>query len=532
MTGPSLLGVAALVRAGALEEAWARLCAGGFPSGERAAVLALEGRVLKERAAAAGGDDRSRLYRQAAQRYAEAADLSGTTYPLINAATLSLLSGAPAEAASLAARVLERIRADPEEPETPYWRAATGAEALLLLDRKDEARAAFADAVALAPRAWEDHASTLRQFGLILAAQGRDCAWLDGHRPPRSLHFAGHMSFDPAVSRREQFDRRIGEVLDEEKVGFGFGALAAGADILIAEALVERGAELNAVLPGGPEAFAAVSVDPFGEGWRRRFDALLAAAATVRGVRPLGLLPGRLAVGLADEIAMGAAVMNARRLESRALQLLVVPGDVAGAAPPRGQGRWAEAGGRRRIVAAPREAVAAGPRPRLSDGPYRRLALLIVPVGSGSRAPARLAAVAEALVDLPAPRLAPYFTGAEVVVAYSGVAEAGVAALALAAAASEPDAPGVGAHYGLAETLDDPFRGGTRVGGEAAALAHAAAASAPPGSVCVTGDFAAALAGSSEAPLHAELVGELEGRSGGPPVDLYALKPRSGGAGA
>jgi len=519
--------ILALARAGATARAWAEFVAAGCDQDGDPTSLTLRGRLLKDGAAAApSGERRKALYRQAADAYAAAGAATQGTYPLINAATLSLLGGDAAASADYAAQVLDGIERHPDEPETPYWRAATRAEALLLLEREEAARAAFAEAIAIAPRAWEDHASTLRQFGLILAAQSRDSAWLDVHRPPCSLHFAGHMSFDPTVSRREHLDERIRSILEEEKVGFGYGALAAGADILIAEALVERGCELHAVLPGGARAFAAVSVDPFGKVWRKRFDRLLAAAATVRPVRPFDVLPGRLAIGLADEIAMGAAVMNARRLESRPLQLLVLPDDPSAAPAGRGRSGWAEAPGRRRILTAPRESAAAARRPLLADGPYRQLAVLAVPVGSGAGAPARLAALVEALIEAPSPSVPPYFTGVAVLLGYCDIAEAGAAALVLTGAAAGGDPPAVGGHYGLAETLDDPFRGGTRVSGDSSALASAAAASAPPGSVCVTADFAAALAGSAGVPLHAELVGELEAGPGEPPVELYALKPR------
>ncbi len=71
------------------------------------------------------------------------AALQPGTYPLINAATLSLLSGDRAQAEEIAREVLERIAREPDEPETPYWRAATEAEALLLLGRTGEARAAL-----------------------------------------------------------------------------------------------------------------------------------------------------------------------------------------------------------------------------------------------------------------------------------------------------------------------------------------------------------------------------------------------------
>jgi hypothetical protein len=524
VTDNRLPEVLALARTGALERAW-RLLEAGAPAAPDPAFLRVKGRLLKDLGSRAAPAERTRLYRESAAAYQRSAELAPATYPLINAATLSFLAGGPAEAAILAAQVLDRIVAEPDEPETPYWRAATRSEALLLLDRDDEARFAFAEAIRLAPQAWEDHASTLRQFALILAAQGKDSVWLDAHRPPRSLHFGGHMSFHPEVSRREHLDDRIRAVLEEEKIGFGFGALAAGADILIAEALLERGAELHAVLPGGAEAFAAVSVDPFGKGWRGRFDSLVGCAASVRGVRPLGVPPGRLVIEVADEIAMGAAVMNARRLESQALQLLVLPEEPSAEAATRvhAVGRWAEAGGRQRLVTAPREAIRSGEPPRPPAVPHERLALLAVAAPDGEGASARLAALAARLADVPPPAVRPYFTGREVVLAYRDVGEAGAAAAALAIPPPGGDSFAIGGHYGIAETLEDPFAGRPRLTGEAAALAAAAAASAPPGSVCVTADFAAALAGSGSAVLQAALVGELTGAAG--TVDLYALKP-------
>jgi hypothetical protein len=504
----------ALARAGAAGRAWGEFVAAGFEASTDPSYLALRGRLLKERAASAGTDaDRRNLYREAAAAYSSAAGATGGTYPLINAAALSLLSGDRSASADQAAEALKRVDANPDEPETPYWRSATRAEALLLLDHDAEARTAFAEAIALAPLAWEDHASTLRQFGLVLAEQGKDASWLDAHRPPRSLHFGGHMSFDAGVSRREHLDEKIAAVLDEEKVGFGYGALAAGADIIVAEALLERGAELHAVLPGGAEAFAAVSVDPFGSAWRERFDALLERSATVRAIRPIGTAPDRTMIALADEIAMGAAAMNARRLESRALQLLVAPGDsgeagTEGGGP--GSGTW-----RRRVVAAPREASATA-SPALPAEAHRRLAVLTV-VAEASE---RLEALATGLPDSPPPVLGPYFTGREIVVGYGAAAEGATVALGLASKLGAA----VGGHYGAARPLRDPFTGEDRLGGESAALAAAAGASAPAGSVCVTADFAAALSASQGTPIHSEMVGELDSRDGRAPVDLFALK--------
>ena len=525
-----LPAIIALARAGALDQAWERFRAGGHDRDERPPALALKGRLLKDRASRARGTARLALYREAASAYASAAGLERATYPLINAATLSLLSGDREGAELYASDVLRHVDDDPDEPETPYYRVATRAEALLLLDRTEDARAAFADAVALAPRAWEDHATTLRQFGLILAAQGRATAWLDAFRPPRSLHFGGHMSFDPKVGRRAHLEETIAAALEEEDVGFGFGALAAGADILVAEALLARDGEVHLILPGGVEAFAARSVDPFGAEWRARFDAVLARAETVRPIRPLDRAPDVMTIALADEAAMGAALINARRLESSAVQLMVVDPDAAPAASDgttgRAQARWAGAGRRQRLIAAPREAIAPQTGHSAEASPRRRpLAVLAVRTAEegeeGLALEARLAGLQRAIAALPPAALAPYWSAGQILLGYAEVAEAARAALALAGAGHR-----VGGHYLVAVPFADPFSGSERLPPAAVAAAAAAAASTPPGSACVTDDFAAALAVAGEAAPGSEYVGELDPPDAGPPVGLFALKPR------
>jgi hypothetical protein len=511
--------IIAYARAGATGVAWKRFEAAGYDRmTDDPTALAVMGRLLKDRALAGRSAERGRLFGEAAAAYRRAATLAGSTYPLINAASLSLLAGERKQSHELARQVLDRIDADPDEPETPYYRAATRAEALLLLDREEKARAAFAEAIALAPRAWEDHASTLRQFALILAAQGRDSAWLDVHRPPRSLHFGGHMSFDPRVVRREHLDEKIAAVLEEEDIGFGFGALAAGADIIIAEALLARGAELHPVLPGGVEAFAAVSVDPFGKTWRKRFDAVLVKAEPVRPVRPLGAPPDPTMIGLADEIAMGAALMNGRRLESSAVQLLVLDSLADGPNGASGRSRdiWAEGGWRQRVLTAPRETRHAPPAPG-GEAP-QPLAMLAVGVDASEPA---LAALQALVAALPAPDLSPYLIEDRLILAWRGVGEAAQAAVRLLAGA-----PGlrIGGQYGPAPTFRDPFSNALRLAPSATAAAAGALASAPPGTACVTDDFAAALAAAGPRRPASEYIGELDPPDGGPPVGLYALK--------
>lgn len=516
----SLQAVLALARAGATDQAWRLLQQARSRGEEEAACLVLQGRLLKDRAAIATGEDRRRLFGEAARAYAEAAGTAQSSYPLINAATLSLLSGDREGAQLFAGGALQKIETHPEEPETPYYRAATRAEALLLLGREEEAQAAFREAVALAPRAWEDHASTLRQFALILAEQDRSAAWLDALRPPRSLHFGGHMAFAPDKPRSD-LTAEVDASLGEERIGFGYGALAAGADIIVAEALLSRGAELHLILPGGTQAFAATSVDPFGAAWRARFDAVIAAAETVRPVPPLGATPDPATIAIADEIAMGAALMNAARLESEAVQLLVVDASPARSArsrsaTARAQSLWAEAGRRQRLIRAPREAVAPGAAGAIGGSTAFPLAMLAVALdfGDGNG----LTALQARFAGTPAPALAPYWAAGQVLTAYAKPADAAAAALRLAS-----EGYGVGGHYGVAAPFTDPFSGGQRLTLGAGAAASAACASAPAGTACVTEDFAAALAAAGEGP-RTELAGELDASDGGPPIALYALR--------
>ncbi|MBL7439274.1 adenylate cyclase, partial [Escherichia coli] len=87
--------------------------------------------------------------------------------------------------------------------------------------------------------------STLRQFATILAELGLDADWLDAYRPPRTLHYAGQMRIRNDATQSAGIDA----VLAAENIGFGYGALAAGADMLIAERLLARDAELHVTLP-------------------------------------------------------------------------------------------------------------------------------------------------------------------------------------------------------------------------------------------------------------------------------------------
>mgnify|MGYP005990412303 CR=1 FL=1 len=320
----SLQQLLSFARAGNLTRAWALCRSSGWAAREDdPKALTLKGRLLKDRARASDGAERTRLYRLAAETYSAAAALELDSYPLINAAALSLLGGKPERAHMLAQETLAWLDEESGKGENAYWRAATRAEALLLLGDEAGACAALADGIAELPRAWEDHAATLGQFELILAEQGKDVAWLDRYRPPPSLYFSGLIGLDETDETTLQ---EISAIIAREKPGFGYGALAAGADILIAEALHSAGAELHIILPYPVDRFRELSVAPFGKHWITRFNKLIKAAATLDVLTELPDEEERtlaVAVELADLVAIGQCVRNAEMLKSRPKALTI-----------------------------------------------------------------------------------------------------------------------------------------------------------------------------------------------------------------
>ena len=525
-----LLSIIAYARSGAVDHAWRLLREAGFDRiNDDPAVLSVVGRLLKDQALSSAGEARRRLYTEAAEAYASASKLRGSAYPLINAATLSLLAGAPELAKKLAQQVLD-IEKRANEEETPYFRAATRAEALLLLGDIARAKTIFREAIALAPRAFEDHASTLRQFGLILTELRENQSWLDACRPPRCVHFAGHMGIS---DDDERIGFKIRAVLQDERAGFGFGALAAGADILIAEALLEQGAELHVVLPASPALFRETSVAPFGADWVTRFDRVLKAANTLRAVQAGSSPTSPLALQLASSVAMGCAVMQANVLMTEAVQLVILDREEPAQSPPGSSNwissSWESAGRRQRVIVVPR--MSGGPSARGRAGkelaPHVLVAMLRIEWPEANNdvvAKNVLPHLAQILASGPSSIYVPCWTGEALVVVFASPAEAADVALSIIAETARMVDLRVAGHYGIVSRLENPFGGPPLLSGAAATLPRCISQSTPPGAIHVTEDFAAALcAGPAKDRPRTEYVGELPADGECNPTRLFSV---------
>lgn len=522
----SVLAITAQARAGALDLAWRMFRDAGYDRvADDPAVLSLRGRLLKDEALLLAGEARREHARAAAVAYGAAAQLAPAPYPLINAATLALIAGDIAGSRALAADVQELLQAGVPD-ETPYWLGATEAEAQLLAGDRAAAEAALGRAIAAAPRAWEDHASTLRQFGVILAEQGVPADWLDPYRPPRNLHFAGHMRLPEDVTGLSD---TIDALLDAERIGFGYGALAAGADLLIAERLIARGAELHVVLPGNVAGFVERSVRPHGESWVARFEAALGEAASVQEMgeaSPAAFMPS---VRLADLVAMGRAAMQAGVLQSEAVQLLLGPASVdeVGQSAHAG-GLWRRAGRRQHLLP-----LRAPSSPQNADRAAPQIVAVLAAdlLGTDSEDFAaldrdvarRLPALRQALCNTPT--LAVRWTARRLLITFDGTSQAYETAVRLAAALGGTGPFRQALHIGLATSIDDPVTGTPVLLGSMFDVAERMLSVTAAGATFASEAFAASLAACEADAGRAELVGEIA-LIGQAPTILYALKPR------
>ncbi len=317
MNEPNTLStIRRLARGGAARRAWEAFCEAGLDArSDNPGLLTLKGRLVKDLAMRASGDERTLLLRRAAEAYSGASAFSDDSYPRINAATLVYLRGDRETAAALASDLLDLLDMGRHGAETPYWLAATRAEALLLIGRVAEARDVLSAGIALAPDAREDRAATLRQFRHILAESESDDGWLAQFALPPVMHFRGPMAIVSGAA-----EAAISQAVREIAPALAFGALAAGTDIVAAETALALGAEIHVVLPSDIDSFRAGSVVPLGDGWDARFDNLLDAAHSLETLHEAGGLT-MAAVRLADDMAMGLAVCEAMASDSKPVML-------------------------------------------------------------------------------------------------------------------------------------------------------------------------------------------------------------------
>ena len=349
--GPELayIRVLTLARLGDWHTALARYDAEGLDRLGDVDSLALKARLLKDKAFDAGVAERKGILREARDAYLAAFERTGDDFAAINAASLSFMIGDKAEAEQLSSTLLEHSE---DRATRTYWAQATRAEALAILGRFDEAAATLEAAARLPDAKAAARSSTFLQIRRLLASDsaiGGEIAdtLLRPIRPRRVAHFCGSMFLagDPA---EDSLAASVREAIRAEDIGIAFGALACGADIVIAEQALALGVELHAVFPFDRDDFVQQSVVNGGEAWRDRFERCAEAATGTYLASRMRFVSDDEQFAFGSRTAMGMARLRAAQLNAETVQLAVCDQDaepgIAGTAAD--MATWRASGGR------------------------------------------------------------------------------------------------------------------------------------------------------------------------------------------
>lgn len=509
--------------------------------------LALKGRLLKDAAFAEPANRRAARFAEASKAYAAAHGDDTDYYAPINAAFTALLGGNWKRAQRFADIAL----AASDKAEPGYWPLATRAEALLILGKTAQAEQALRSASTFADATVMARATTFRQLSVLARALGAAIA-LDAVRPPRAAHFCGHM-FLPDVRAEARISKAVEDAITAEGIGWAFGALASGADIIIAEACLRLGVELHVVQPFDEADFLAASVAPAGSSWLRRYQRCKEAASRTYAASTMHYVEDPHQFAFGSEVAMGLARLRAAQMGSEPVQIAVWDGQPAHGVAGTGAdvARWSQTGGRTLVIDGSNLPRANGQATALTrQGPRPRRALRVMAFtdfkGFSSLPEASvplfwqevmgrcgkvLAGHAERLVSRNTWGDALYLT-------FDDVAAAAHALTDLCSALNDlrldvlglPSGGGmrIGAHFGAVYEVEDPITGAPNFYGSEVSRAARVEPVTPPGQVWITEPLAAAIAMSVPDAFSCHYVGRIPLAKHYGTEPIYRLERRQG----
>ncbi len=266
--------------------------------------LTLLGRIRKD--LALRGSSR-KLFLRAAEDYLAAWQLSGSSYSVINAASLCVMGLDLERARGLARRALIAVtRETADDSESQFFAAATRAEAMLILGDIAAMQGYLAEADAL-PVDTMRRSRTLQQLRRLCQTLDLDPELLAGLTLPPliMLRRLGLASLKP-VEAIEAL-----AIPNFPRNATLFAGLCDSFDLVLAEALLAQGHQLHLVLPYRAERMVAGTRARLGEDWALRLERCLSTATRVHAER--GFLEDELAWAASNvtERALGLALLAA-----------------------------------------------------------------------------------------------------------------------------------------------------------------------------------------------------------------------------
>lgn len=282
-------------------------------------------RIVKDMALAAAPSERPRLLRRAARAYRQAYAETGSAYPGINAATLLALSGAAAEAETLARDLLqlpELLDPDRLAAAGDYWPLATRAEALVILRRWDEAARSLELFRTLAGPHHGSVATARRQLSGLLrtipAEPDTAARLLSLLRVPRVALCVGA---DVSPEEEGLLAREVAAVIATDEIGTGIGTLWSTGALVMAEQILAGGAELHLVLPFSAEDYRTYVRTRCPAAEIERRERCLMAATSITEATADGDHPDPHLIGYASSIAAGLAQTRSRHLSTDCIRI-------------------------------------------------------------------------------------------------------------------------------------------------------------------------------------------------------------------
>ena len=199
----------------------------------------------------------------ALEAYHDAYLTSGASFPGINAATLFQLADAKQNSRDIAVKIITENASDQDE----FWQLATMAEAHLLLEEFDSARHYYQQVVDMIGTNYGLLASVKKHLPLIADKINIPADIITMLSGPAIAVFSGHM-FDTSdrltprfpIELRDQVAAEIGEFIDSNRIRIGYVSAACGGDLIFCREMLNRGLEVNIVLPFAADEFRRTSV--------------------------------------------------------------------------------------------------------------------------------------------------------------------------------------------------------------------------------------------------------------------------------
>lgn len=281
----------------------------------------LAGRLEKDRYMRTNeGPEKDSALANALDAYYDAYKLTNGSFPGINAATLFLLADAKEQAREIAVALITSNASDQDE----FWQLATLAEAHVILEEYDNARHYYEQVVERAGNNFGLISSVKKHLPLIDSKQPVPAdlfRLLDG---PAIGIFSGHM-FDTAdraeprfpISLKEKASEAIGSYIDEANIKIAYTSAACGGDLLFCREILNRGLELNIVVPFATEEFRRTSVALNGVDESMEYWDILKAANSVSIATDESHLNNPCLYTHADNLIEGYALLRAGQCNGR-----------------------------------------------------------------------------------------------------------------------------------------------------------------------------------------------------------------------